>query len=163
MRTFRKASAEDADDILALYKSVAAKGRADGTSDWDDEYPNGEILDEDLAGGSLFVLAENGEIIAAVSILEEELEELRNLPWTNARACFLARLCVSPLYQGKGLGEWMMRRIGDYARDRGFAATRHIAAVVNIAANRLYARMGYRNLGPIYAFGTDFLAYEMLL
>lgn len=163
MQKFRKALLNEENTILSLYHAVAEKGKKDGTSDWDEEYPNQEILRDDLEKERLFVLVEEERILATISIVEDEEPEMQSLEWAKVRSCVLLRLCVSPNYQGKGIGETMMRNISDYAKSKGFKATHHLAAKVNIAANRLYKRMGHRNLGMIHLYDTDFIAYEMLL
>ena len=163
MQIFRKAVLEDENTILTLYQEVKVKGREDGTSDWDEDYPNKDILRDDLENKRIFVLLEEAEIIAVISIFEEDEPDIHSLDWAKVKACFLVRLCVSPKYQSKGIGEKMMRNISDYAKSKGFKATHHLAAKVNVAANRLYKRMGYRDLGMIHLYDTDFIAYEMLL
>jgi len=163
MQQFRIASKIEEDQILSLYDAVKAKGKIDGTSDWDEDYPNREILKDDLKNSSLYVLQDNNKIVAAISMVDEESPELQLLDWAKVKSCFLVRLCVAPEYQSKGIGEKMMHYISDTARERGFKATHHLAAEVNEAANRLYKRMGYRNLGRIHVYGTDFIAYEMIL
>jgi len=163
MQIFRKAVLEDENTIFTLYQAVKVKGKIDGTSDWDEDYPNKDILRDDLENKRVFVLIEEAEIIAAISIFEEDEPDIQSLDWAKVKACFLVRLCVSPKYQGKGIGEKMMRNISDYAKSKGFKATHHLAAKVNKAANRLYKRMGYRDLGLIHLYDTDFVAYEMLL
>jgi len=160
---FRRALIEEEDPIFSLYAEVKEKGRKDGTSDWDEDYPNLEILHEDLVNDRVFVLVIDNKIISSISIYENEIDEVQVLDWTNVKACFLVRLCVSPKYQGKKIGEIMMKNISEYARKKGFKATQHLAAEVNIAANRLYKRMGYRNVGKINLYETEFNAYEMLL
>jgi len=163
MQVFRKAIFDEEQAILSLYNEVKEKGKVDGTSDWDDDYPNKEILKDDLDNHRIFVLIDGNEIIAAISIFEEDEQNIQSLDWAKVKACFLVRLCVSPKYQSKGIGEKMMRNINGYAKDKGFKATHHLAAKVNTAANRLYKRMGYRDLGLIHLYDTDFIAYEMLL
>ena len=163
MYIFRKALLADENYILSIYKAVKEKGKVDGTSDWNEDYPNKEILKEDLKKEQAYVLISNEDVIAAITMIEEDEPGIQTMPWTKARACFLARLCVSPEYQGRGIGEKMMKYISECAKEKGFEATHHLAAKVNEAANRLYVRMGYRNLGPIHLYETDFNAYEMLL
>ncbi len=160
---FRKALAAEAPLILALYRSATEKGKGDGSSNWDDEYPSAGMLQEDLLKGRLFVLEEEGQIVAAITMEDGEEAETGALPWTMARSCLLMRLCVSPLRQGQGLGERMMRLISEEAKVRGFEASRHLAATENLAANRLYKRMGYSRLGTCTLFGTEFVAYERIL
>jgi ribosomal protein S18 acetylase RimI-like enzyme len=146
-----------------MFDAAKAKGRIDGTSDWDEDYPTREIVEEDIKNQELFVLEDQRRIIASISIVEEEPEEIKNLGWERIKSCFLVRLCVTPEYQGKGIGEQMMKNISIVAKEKGYKATHHLAADVNKAANRLYKRMGYKDLGLINAYGTDFIAYEMIL
>ena len=163
MENFRLARIAEADAILALYREAAAFGKDNGSSVWDDEYPNREILDDDLAHGRLFVLEDGGAIMAAISMLEDDDIEHDDLAWTDARYCVPVRLCVSPKLQGQGLGERMMRLLAAHAKAEGYLATRHMAAVGNLAALRLYERMGYRRMGPVAIYGGQYYAYEYLL
>ncbi len=161
--TFRKASKDEEAAIMSLYRKAAEKGKADGSSTWDDEYPNMEILAEDLRLERLYVLEEEGKLIAAITIEEGEDPEIESLPWTNRKSCFLVRLCVAPERQARGVGEKMMRSISERARNAGFESTHHLAATENVAANRLYVRMGYDNLGSVHLYDRDFTIYEMIL
>ena len=163
MQHFRLASINEVDYINSMFDAVKAKGRIDGTSDWDEDYPNIDIIAEDIKNKGLYVLEDQDKIIASISIVEDEPEEIRDLGWERVKSCFLVRLCVAPEYQGKGIGEQMMKSISIIAKEKGYKATHHLAANVNKAANRLYKRMGYRDLGLIHAYGTDFIAYEKLL
>lgn len=163
MQAFRLALKSDEEAIYRLYDAVRAKGRLDGTSDWDEDYPNRKILEDDLRNDNLYVLEDNGRIISAVSMVDDDSPEMRPLSWEEGKSCCIVRLCVAPECQGKGVGEKMMRYISDAAREKGCRATHHTAPETNKAANMLYRRMGYRNLGKIYAYGMYFIAYEMIL
>jgi GNAT superfamily N-acetyltransferase len=161
--TIRKASKDEEAAIMSLYRKAAEKGRADGSSTWDDEYPNSEILAEDLRLERLYVLEEEGRLVSAITIEEGEDPEIERLPWTNRKSCFLVRLCVSPERQSRGVGEKMMRAVSECARKAGFESTHHLAATENVAANRLYGKMGYCNLGSVHLYGRDYAIYEMIL
>ncbi len=163
MQSFRLASIEDINYINSMFDAAKAKGKIDDTSDWDEDYPNKEIISEDIKNKGLYVLEDQDKIIASISIVEDEPEEIKDLGWERVRSCFLVRLCVAPEYQGEGIGEKMMKSISIVAKEKGYKATHHLAAEVNKAANRLYKRMGYKDLGVVHAYDTDFVAYEKLL
>lgn len=163
MNGIRIAGCSDKESIYTLYEAAKAKGRRDGSSDWDEYYPNEAILDDDLQRSIVFVMEENGAIVASLSLIEYRFEEEQTIPWTEDNACFLTRLCVQPEKQGMGIGEIMMRHAGEYARSNGYKATHHLAAVANNAANRLYKRMGYISIGEVTRYETRFIAYEMIL
>lgn len=163
MQRFRIAAIDEIFYINSMFDSAKAKGRVDGTSDWDENYPSTEIIEDDIKNKALYVLEDGGRIIASISLLEEEPESVKDLEWEKERSCFLVRLCVAPGYQGKGIGEQVMKRISLVAKKKGFKATHHLAAEVNKAANRLYKRMGYKDLGSIHIYDTGFIAYQMIL
>lgn len=160
---FSRASHADVEKIDALYHAVKKLGRENGTTDWDDDYPNRDFIEDDIKNGFSFVLRNDDEVLAAVSLLpEDDLDEC-SIQWTPKKACVLARLCVKPALQGRHLGECVMRLVSDEAKRQGYEATRHLAAVANPASIRLYERMGYKRLGTVHLYDTEFYAYEMIL
>ena len=163
MRTFTRARPLDADAIFHMFEEAKRVGRANGTTDWDESYPAREFIDEDIARGELWVLAEDGQVIAAISLLEEDFENGLDAGWTDVPNGVLARLCVDPKLQGQGIGAEMMRRISQEAARQGFRATRHLASVYNPAALHLYRKLGYRELRQVRFFGSDFIAFELLI
>jgi ribosomal protein S18 acetylase RimI-like enzyme len=163
MRSFERAVAADADFIQAMFEEAKRVGRLTGTTDWDEFYPNREILDEDIERGDLWALREDGRILAVIALLNEEFEEGVDVRWADARACELARLCVDPGLQSRGIGAEMMRLVSEEAARQGYNATRHLASVYNPAALRLYRKLGYTELGPVHCYGRDYIAFERLL
>lgn len=160
---FSRADKTDANEVEMLYNAVRLCGRENGTTDWDDDYPDRSFIDEDIANSALYMLRFNGELIAAVTMLKEDDLEECDVAWTQVKSCVLSRLCVKPQYQKQHVGEYMMRLITDQAKKEGYLATRHLAALANPASLRLYDRMGYRKIGKVYMYDTDFYAYEKLL
>jgi len=161
--TFSPARPEAADAIFALYRRAMLTGRQNGSSDWDETYPTREYLAEDLALERLFVLREGETLVAAVTLLETDDLDNEPLGWRDLRSCAPVRLCVAPEQQGRHIGELLMRHLMNYAKERGYASMRLLAAIANPAANRLYTRMGFSCLGQVRLYETDFNAYELVL
>ena len=102
---FELASDEDANKILELYHSVLDTPYCR----WSMEYPLIENIEDDLSRKGLFCLKEKAEIIAAISIDEDDA--VAALPcWSNnlQPSIELSRLCVRSDYQGKGLAGKMI-------------------------------------------------------
>lgn len=161
--TFGKARPEAADAIFALYRRATLIGRQNGSSDWDESYPTRGYLEEDLALERLFVLRDGEMLVGAVTLLETDDLDAEPLGWRDLRSCAPVRLCVAPEQQGRHLGELLMRRVMDYAKEQGYESMRLLAAVANRAANRLYTRMGFTYRGAVRLYETDFNAYELVL
>ena len=163
MRSFERARPGDAEAIEPLFEAAKRAGRLNGTTDWDEDYPNREIIDEDIARGELWALTEDGGMIATISLLPEDFEDGLDAGWTDAHSCVLARLCVDPSLQGRGVGAEMMRLVTREAARQGYRATRHLASVDNPAALRLYRKLGYRELSQVRCYDMDFIAFERLI
>ena len=56
MTEFRPAKTSERDLILDLYTEVKEDGMRSGYCDWNDYYPNEEILDQDFQENGIFVL-----------------------------------------------------------------------------------------------------------
>ena len=160
---FEQAQPADAQEVFCLYRAAAAHGVLHGNSCWDDDYPNRESIAFDLNNSGLFVMREGGAIIAAVSLMETDDLDEADLPWTPAKSCVLARLCVLPEWQGRGLGACMMDAVSAQARTLGYESTRHLSDCVNPTTTHMYRKMGYRQVGQVHLYGRDFFAFERML
>lgn len=54
--TFRKAALEDADDIWEILRRAIARRKEDGSNQWQDGYPNPEVVQKDISNGHGFVM-----------------------------------------------------------------------------------------------------------
>lgn len=159
---FRHAEKKDTEAILAMYRKCVAQGEIDGSSDWDEEYPSRETIDFDLSVNGLYVLEQEGEIVAAISLVEhDDLDELEG--WQPVRSCVPARLCVLPERRGMGIARRMVEAMLREARENGFQATRHLSSKSNLRSTALYQKMGFRRIGETHLYDTDFWMFEMLL
>ena len=160
---FRKATKLDKEPVRLLYHQAVETGKANGSSDWNDEYPSEEILEDDLISERLFVLIDVQTMVGAVSLMETDDLDQEPLGWAAVRSCVPVRLCVSAARQRQGLGERLMNSLAKYARDEGYESFRLLASHNNPAANRLYQKMGYSNLCRVHLYKKEFIAYELLL
>jgi ribosomal protein S18 acetylase RimI-like enzyme len=156
-RVFSLAEAADIPDVLALYRSLV------GTSGcaWNSEYPNKQIVEQDVAAGSLYILREDGELLAAAFAGDDD--ELDGLPWQSRHPCNLSRLGVVLSRQGSGIGSFMVQSIKDAVRERGYDGIILIASKSNPSALALYDKNGFTRCGETEMYGIAFSCYELLL
>ena len=159
--TIEKASAADRAEILVLYRSLI--GQPGCT--WCEEYPDEEIVAEDLHSGSLYCARENGSIVGAVSIewRDEEVERFDCWSKENEPAAYLSRVAVSRSAQGKGLAKEMMRRAMAEMKARGMKTACYLVSPGNEAAMRAYRALAFDFSGEADAFGQHWLCYEKRL
>lgn len=162
-----RAPETDLDEIYTLCRYVAANTP---TSGWDDEYPTREILAHDLATQSLYKVPHDGKIASIMQIRSwadfldgEESDDIDGWDQSMQNPCALGRFCVSPDFQGQGLGRRIMAKTLETAKQMGFDSARFHAVTTNPIANHLYESMGFRMAGKIQEYGMEFFCYEMIL
>lgn len=158
--TIERGRAQDAEDIYALYHSLIDMPY--GT--WNEDYPDFELVQEDLARSEVFVMRDRGRLIAA--IVNEDSDEFDGMaPWYDdvSRWAQLGRLGVDRAYQGRGIGRTMMRYALERAKEEGCDAARLLVGVHNLPAQRAYSTLGFDVCGEAEAWGNRWLCYQKRL
>lgn len=103
---------------------------------------------DSLIKSQLFVLEENGEILASIILNNEANESYRLVNWSrevsDEKVLIIHVLAVSPKHAGKGLGTKMMQYILDYAKETGMQAVWMDVISNNSSAERLYQKIGFQ-------------------
>ena len=86
----RKTTANDIDAIMDIFASAKCYMKANGNaSQWDDNYPGRDTLDNDIANGNSYVFIDNGEVVGTFAfICGEDEAPSTALPPTEACAGF---------------------------------------------------------------------------
>ncbi len=150
------AQPEQKNAILALYRSMLG-----GAADWDEQYPTMEHIEADMARGNLFVMTAGEDVLAAISIDEDE--EAARLPnWSPGLepAGELSRLAVRQDCQNRGLARQMMEYAFAQLRNRGCKGVHILIRKGHVVAQRSYAHLGYCPVGECTLFGKDFDCFE---
>ena len=74
----RKTTANDIDAIMDIFASAKCYMKANGNaSQWDDNYPGRDTLDNDIANGNSYVFIDNGEVVGTFAFICGEDETYR--------------------------------------------------------------------------------------
>lgn len=161
IRNIMMASEDDKEQIFKLYKSQIGREYCP----WDEYYPGMEEIEFDLSKESLFVMkAENGELVAAVSIdHDDEIDKLSC--WTKelTPGGELSRLAVSVEYQNQGIAQEMLKYGMSVLRERGYKSIHFLVNKTNEKALRSYNHLNFNNVGECFMFGQPFWCYEKKL
>ncbi|MCR5311259.1 MAG: GNAT family N-acetyltransferase [Lachnospiraceae bacterium] len=157
MSLIEAATYEDKDEILKLYKAQIGREFCP----WTDEYPSIETMDFDLSRDSLFIMKDEGKIVAAVSIdKDEEVENLSCWSKSLVPGGELSRLAVLPEYQNKGIARQMLLHGMKTLKERGFKSIHFLVNRYNEKALRSYAVFGFNKVGECHMYEQDFFCYE---
>lgn len=158
----------DFDAVCALYMRVTNAMHQKGIAQWNwGAYPNANQMRQGLQDGTLYVVRDGKEIVAAVtldSVFEPAYDAVNWL--FGGKAGTFHRLCIAPEKQRQGLGRGLMGEMIAILRSQGCTALRCDTLVNNSAALALYQKIGMRVAGHIrYASLPDlrFVALEMRL
>ena len=148
---FRTATIDDLDALVALYGAATQDMQEKGIDQWDERYPDREILSEDVESGDMVLGLLEGELACAYVVNREYDPEYELGAWdcTEGDFCVLHRLCVNPELQGRGLARQAMAHMEKNARDKGFDSVRLDVFSQNLHAQRLYERLGYKRTGEV--------------
>ncbi len=166
MYTFRKAQPHELPRIWEIIQYAIARRKEAGSEQWQDGYPNPEILRNDIDKSAGYVLVE-GETIAgycAVMVNEEPAYAAIEGEWlSNGDFVVFHRVAVSKDHLGKGLARKMMEHIETFAKSHHIRSIKADTNYDNPAMLRTFGSMGYVYCGEVYFRGSARKAYEKLL
>lgn len=152
---FRKASANDIDEITSLYMDVHTEEEAGRMSTgWiRSVYPTRKTVEDMVAADDLFVKEANGKIVAVGRINQVQVDVYANVDWkyraSDEEVMVLHTLAVLPGEQGKGYATEFCQFYEDYSLENGCKYLRIDTNEKNKRARALYKRIGYREAGIV--------------
>jgi len=163
--TIRGAIVSDLSSLEALTAACLVQMRAQGIEQWDEIYPDGPVIAQDIATGTLHVLDGPEGIIGCVTVDRRPDPLWQGLRWSADGVPFAAvhRLMVRPSFQGRGLAKRLMLHAEVNAREQGCRSIRLDAFTKNPAALALYQGLGYRLTGTALMRKGEFVGFEKLL
>ena len=163
---FRKAELSDASRIWTILQQAILRRKEDGSSQWQDGYPNPEVVQKDIEKGEGYVLAEGKTIIGYCAVLvndEPEYEKIEGKWLSNDDFVVFHRVAISEKYLGKGLSKMMIEYIEDFALKNNIFSVKADTNYDNIAMLKIFEKTGYTFCGEVYFRGSPRKAYEKVL
>ena len=146
----RKATAADTAAVVALFDAIHTEEEAGRTTTgWlRGVYPTARTVETALACDDLYVMEEDGAVIAVCRINDCQVDCYFGAPWlyeaSPQQVLVLHTLVVDPKYKGRGYGTAFIAYYEDLARQSGCTVVRIDTNARNEKARRLYAHLGYR-------------------
>lgn len=149
---FRLAVAADLDGVVRIYDEILSDADCLRFTNWQKgKYPCRATAEGALAEGWLYVLEEDGEIMATAILNKEQLPEYDELPWSmeapRDRVFVIHTLCVPPSRAGEGRARRFVAFAEDLGRSLGCTALRLDTYEGNEPALSMYPKLGYRTVG----------------
>jgi GNAT superfamily N-acetyltransferase len=116
---FRQAASSDKQSIWSILQQAIARRKKDGSRQWQDGYPNEDVVEKDIQRGIGYVLTADEEIAAyAAVILNDEPAYAKIVgTWlTDGDFYVVHRIAVSDKFSGQGLGKRSLNRLRNLLR-----------------------------------------------
>lgn len=161
--TLRKAHPEDAPFIWDILHNAILRRKRDNSPQWQDGYPNPEVVKQDIDSGIGYVLSGNGIIMgySAIWINNEPAYDNIDGQWlTKDDFVVFHRVAVAEQYLGQGVAQTMCRKIELWALKHEIYSLRADTHEDNVAMKRIFDKLGYTYCGVVYFRGSPRLAFE---
>lgn len=152
----RKATAEDIPAIAAIYDAILTKEEASPVTvvGWlRGVYPTAQTARDSLQLGELYVMEEDGHVVAAAKINQEQVPEYANCHWQYdappEQVLVIHTLVVDPTLQGRGYATRFVAYYEALAREMNCPCLRMDTNAHNKPARALYKRLGYIEPGIV--------------
>ena len=148
----RKADIKDIDQIMEMYSSCVKGMIEAGIDQWDDTYPNSEVIYKDIKKSTYYVKTMNSKIVGGVNIDQLQDKEYLDIKWEDQENLFLVvhRLAVSKEFWSKGIGKKLMTFTELLVKKKNLKSIRLDTYNTNPMAINFYQKLGYTKKGEIF-------------
>jgi ribosomal protein S18 acetylase RimI-like enzyme len=156
---------KEIDCVMLLIEDAIREMERNRTYQWDEIYPDGNVILGDITSSSLYAARKDHSIAGIIALNENQSPEYNGIPWSggDGHPLIVHRLCIPPSFQGQGLAKLLMQLAEDYARRNKFGSIRLDAFIDNKKAVGLYDSLNYQRKGIVKFRKGDFYCYEKLL
>lgn len=118
---FRKAIQSEIPEIWVILQQAIKRRKEDGSNQWQDGYPNPDVIQKDIEKDAGYVLTEGETIVGYCAVLindEPQYEKIIGKWLSNDDYVVLHRVAISDGHLGKGLAKKLLGFIEEYARNK---------------------------------------------
>lgn len=162
----RKAERTELPAIWAIVQFAIEQRRLDGSTQWQDGYPNPNTLADDLENGVAYVLDEEGELLLYAAIILEPEPAYAGIEgrWlTDGPYMVLHRVTASAKAKGRGIATAFFHMAEDLCRSKGVHSIKVDTNFDNAPMLRIMEKLGYTYCGEVYFRGAARKAFEKVL
>ena len=163
---FRPAKSSEASQIWQILKDAIQRRKEDGSNQWQDGYPNIDVVKKDIERKIGFVFTQNETIVGYTAVIINDEPDYLNIEgkWlTNQDFVVYHRVAISEKYLNKGLAKKMMLCIEQYTLSKKIYSLKADTNHDNIPMLKIFEKMNYTFCGTVYIRESPRKAYEKVL
>lgn len=163
---FRIATTQDVPVIWEILQGAIQRRKEDGSNQWQDGYPNPDVIQNDLDHDAGYVMCDGDEVVAYCALYINDEPEYDNIEgkWlSNGDFVVFHRVAIASSHLGQGLAKEMFLHIEEYTKSKGIESIKADTNHDNDPMLYLFDKMGYAYTGQVYFRGSPRKAYEKLV
>lgn len=163
---FRKASILDKNQIWEILKQAILRRKNEGSLQWQDGYPNLDIIQNDIENEVAFVLYLQNTIVGYCAIMINNEPAYSNIDgkWqSNSDFVVFHRIAISEAFLKKGLSRIILQNIETFAQNNHIYSIKADTNFDNQAMLHLFEKSGYLYCGEVFFRGFPRKAFEKVL
>ncbi|SFC26756.1 Acetyltransferase (GNAT) domain-containing protein [Parapedobacter composti] len=163
---FRPAKEGDVTDIWRVLQQAIIRRKNEGSEQWQDGYPNPEVIQHDIEKQAGFVMTSGDTIVGYCAILINDEPAYAGIEgkWlTDGDFVVFHRVAIADSHIGKGLSKLMFAFIENYALEHNIYSVRADTNFDNLAMLKIFERAGYTYCGEVFFRNRPRRAYEKVL
>lgn len=162
-----KACYQDSTAIWELLQEAILKRKEEGSDQWQNGYPNPEIINRDIENGYGYKVTDpQNDIVGYLAVIfdKEPAYEVPEANWlTYGPYLVIHRLAVSQTKHVKGLASWIMQEAEKIAIKGGRYSIKVDTNHDNQGMLRIFEKLQYTQCGRVYLNGGERIAFEKKL
>lgn len=162
----RKAEIEDRDVIWEIIRQSIERRKQDGSTQWQNGYPNIGTVESDIAKGFAYVMTVDEEIaVYAALILNDEpaYSAIEGAWLSDGEFVVVHRVAVDGKFAGQGMVKKLFDHIEDFTRSHGIQSIKVDTNYDNVAMLKILESKGYSYCGEVLLADGMRKAYEKII
>ena len=163
---FRLAKNADSNQIWDLLQMAILRRKQDGSNQWQDGYPNMEVIKNDIQKKYGYLLTLNEKIVGYCALLINDEPDYLNIEgqWlTIDNFVVFHRLAISEKFLNKGLAKKMVSHIEQFAISKNIFSIKADTNHDNTPMLKLFKTLNYSLCGTVYIRKSPRKAFEKIL
>lgn len=165
---FRRAVEADIHSIMEIISEAQAYFKEHGINQWQNNYPNLEIIKNDIDNKNGYVLLKDNIVIGTAAVSfdgEKTYDSIYNGKWLSSRKyAVIHRIAIENSFKGSGLSSGILKNIEKMCLNKDVHSIKVDTHKENISMQKFLQKNGFQYCGTIYLEdGNPRIAFEKIL
>ncbi|MBS6042833.1 MAG: GNAT family N-acetyltransferase [Clostridium baratii] len=150
----RKSVNEDINNIIQIIDEAKEALKEQGIDQWQNGYPNADVIRNDILNNDSYVFIKNNEIVATSAVSfdgEKTYDKIYDGNWiSNDEFAVIHRIAISNKYKGTGIASEIIKMIEAICLDKDVHSIKVDTHEFNMPMQKLLKKNDFKYCGVIY-------------